>query len=436
MKILLTNIWLENHAGTEIGIREMAIEYHKRGHQVQVYSPILGKVAEEIRTAGIFITDQVSELIETPDIIHCQHYVSSMNVLLKFRNVPAVYFCRDSTFIGDAPPKLSNVVRYYAVDNKCFQKLVVDYRIPESKAEVMLNWVDMNRFKLKKEVKDVPQKALIFSNYVREDNFYPAIKDACQKANMTLDVMGIGFGTHRSDPENILGNYDIVFAKGKAAMEAMACGAAVIICDFLGLGGMITLDNYSKLRPMNFSYGDVGAIDKSNLILQEIRKFNQADVVAITKKIRKEADFKKYIDNILIEYSKAKEYYDSNKYTIGKNNDEDIIEVFSLQEYFLNLQVNRFSNEIGRLIGVRDKLKRELIHSANKNKDLQNSLAHAQNSLTQVQNSLTQVQKENIERKLIQQNLESRVRDILTSQSHRLGMLLTFPLRKMVDLFK
>ena len=51
-----------------------------------------------------------------------------------------------------------------------------------------------------------------------------------------------------AQPERVLGRYDIVFAKAKAAMEAMAVGAAVVLCDFGGVGPMVTWADFDRLR--------------------------------------------------------------------------------------------------------------------------------------------------------------------------------------------
>ena len=37
-------------------------------------------------------------------------------------------------------------------------------------------------------------------------------------------------------PEEALGSYDIVFAKARAAAEAVATGTAVVLCDVAGAG--------------------------------------------------------------------------------------------------------------------------------------------------------------------------------------------------------
>ena len=49
-------------------------------------------------------------------------------------------------------------------------------------------------------------------------------------------------------PELLLPKYEIVFAKGKAAMEAMAVGTAVILCDFSGVGPMVSSTRFDVPR--------------------------------------------------------------------------------------------------------------------------------------------------------------------------------------------
>ena len=47
-------------------------------------------------------------------------------------------------------------------------------------------------------------------------------------------------------PEAILGDYDLVFAKARAAMEAMATGCAVILCDRVGAGPLVCRANLPR----------------------------------------------------------------------------------------------------------------------------------------------------------------------------------------------
>ena len=50
----------------------------------------------------------------------------------------------------------------------------------------------------------------------------------------------------------MLGQYDIVFAKARCALEALAVGNAVVLCDTVGVGPMVTTGEVDRLRRLNF----------------------------------------------------------------------------------------------------------------------------------------------------------------------------------------
>ena len=55
-----------------------------------------------------------------------------------------------------------------------------------------------------------------------------------------VEEVGANLGRIVPEPETILGQYDVVFAKGRCAWEAMACGVAVVVCDTWGIGPLVT----------------------------------------------------------------------------------------------------------------------------------------------------------------------------------------------------
>lgn len=55
-----------------------------------------------------------------------------------------------------------------------------------------------------------------------------------------------------AEPESVLRDYDVVFAKARSAIEAMAVGCAVVVADVAGVGGYVTPDNVEELRRLNF----------------------------------------------------------------------------------------------------------------------------------------------------------------------------------------
>ena len=102
----------------------------------------------------------------------------------------------------------------------------------------MLNAVDLSRFIPRPPLPDRPLGAAVFSNYASRWTHLPAIEEACSTLGIPLDVIGKAFGTETQKPEELLPKYDLVFAKARCALEAMATGCAVVLCDFAGLGSM------------------------------------------------------------------------------------------------------------------------------------------------------------------------------------------------------
>ena len=93
LKILITNTALATYAGTEVVVRDLSLELKRQGHVPMVYSPRLGAVAEEIKSHGIEVSDQLTNLSAPPDIIHGHHHAQVIEALLQFPSIPGVYVC-------------------------------------------------------------------------------------------------------------------------------------------------------------------------------------------------------------------------------------------------------------------------------------------------------------------------------------------------------
>ena len=56
MKILITNLWLDQYCGTESWCFAVAMELKRRGHRVDVYTPFCGKIFKEFAKHGIALS--------------------------------------------------------------------------------------------------------------------------------------------------------------------------------------------------------------------------------------------------------------------------------------------------------------------------------------------------------------------------------------------
>ncbi len=312
LNILITNITLVGYTGTEIFVRDLAIGLKNLGHFPMVYSPQLGGVSQQIIAADIPVVSSLSLLPKLPHIIHGHHHVETMQALMHFPNVPAIFVCHSAQSWHDIPPTFSKVLTYVAVDKNCQERLCHDFEILEADVEVILNWVDTDRFPRRSFLPEKPQRALVFSSYAKANTHLDAVESACEKLQIPLDVIGFGVGKGVTLPEKFLEKYDLIFAKAKCAIEALGTGAAVVLCDVHGLGSMVTSQNISGFRDWNFGQRLlINSITADNIIT-EINKYSAIDADKVTEFIRKEANLTQALQKYLNLYeSTIIKYYNA-----------------------------------------------------------------------------------------------------------------------------
>jgi hypothetical protein len=304
LRVLFTVQTLEGRAGGSLYVRDFMLELLRRGHRPVVFSTRLGALAAEIRGLTIPVIDRLDKLTAIPDIIHGNSPIETMAALLHFPDSPAIFTCHGWDSPDAIPPKMPRLVRYIAVDETCRDRLVCHEGIPEDRVLVHYNPVDLTRFLPRGPLPERPQRALVFSNNARETNYLPSVRQACERAGVPLDVAGEGSHRLSVQPELILGGYDIVFAKARCALEALAVGTSVILCDETGMGPMVTLDDFRALRRMNFGRRALRNPVEPDRITAEIQKYNAGDATRVSQFIRESEGLQssaESLENIYIE---------------------------------------------------------------------------------------------------------------------------------------
>ncbi len=285
MRVLITNMTLKSRSGTETMTRDLALGLLAAGDQPVVYSPALGDIAHEIAGAGIEVVDHLDRLTAPPDIIHGHHYVETYQAMARFPETRAIFVIHDATAWHDAPPFAPQLLRYVAVDLNCRARLAERYLI-RSRIDVICNTFDPARFPRRAGLAKEPRRALVFSDYATHSTFLRPIEEACAALKIPVDVIGSRAGRSHPNPGEILHDYDLVFAIARCAIEAMASGAAVILCGAAGLGPLVTRNNVEELRPWNFGRRLLVNPHDPKLIGAEIKKYNAADALSVCDYIR------------------------------------------------------------------------------------------------------------------------------------------------------
>ena len=286
MKILLTNLTLATRTGTEIVTRDLALGLAGAGHTPVVFCPDPGPMAHEIREAGVLTIDDLEQLSDVPDVIHGHHHVETTTAMLRFPDTPAIFVCHDRLSWHDLPPHSVQIRRYVAVDRNCLERLIDEAGLPAEKTRIIHNAVDIRRFPSPHKPSEQPRRALIFSNYAARGTHMEPVFEACSMIGLPVDVIGSGVQASSDAPERLLPGYDVVFAKARCALEALAAGAAVVLCDTTGLGSMVTMSEVASLRDWNFGMRCLQQRLTPGGIAGEVMKYSAVDAQAVSSWVR------------------------------------------------------------------------------------------------------------------------------------------------------
>ncbi len=295
MRILITNTLLVGHTGTELYVRDLALGLKARGHQVGVFTPRPGPLAEALQAEGLEVVADPAQLREAPELIHGHHRVETLVALARFPHTPAIFLLHDAVAWHDAPPLHPRILTYAAVDEACRDRLL-EAGIPKARTTLLPNAVDLRRFQPREPLPPRPTRALVFSNYAKPGGHLDLIREACAEVGLPLDEVGDGVGHFAAEPEKVLGGYDVVFGKARCALEAMATGCAVVLCDTVGFGGLVTRDRVEELRALNYGRRSLSEPHTVEGLVRALRAYDSSDAAAVSAWVREEGDLERLLD--------------------------------------------------------------------------------------------------------------------------------------------
>ena len=300
--VLITNHSMCDPGGSSLYVCDLAMRLVELGHRPVVYSTRLGKLAERLLNATVPVIDNLDQLGISPDIIHCHHSLASATALLRFPETPAIYVCHDWAWHNDTPPRMRRIRRIIAVDQTVAERIMFREGRRPDEVQILHNGIDLRKFRPRVDPLPLePRKALVFSNYMSDEQI-ALITNACDQFGIKVDAVGKAAGFSVENPEHLLTQYDVVFAKGRCAWEAIACGAAVIVCDVRGVGGMARSDNLERFLPRNFGRRLLQRSLDMPTISAEIARYDPLDAAKVTHIVRDTANLDLVVDRLLNQY--------------------------------------------------------------------------------------------------------------------------------------
>lgn len=300
LRILIATHNLDTVGGGALYVRDLAVGLLERGHTPIVYAINLGVAASMIRDQTIPVIDNLEAMAAPPDVIHGHCHLETMTALLYFQGVPCVFTCHSWHLWIDAPLKFPRVLEYIAVDEMARDRLILEHGIPEARVRMLCSFVDMERFAARAPLPAKPKRALLITSHPYDLRFSEEVLQACRVSGVELDMIGPATGKVSTKIEQLIGQYDVVFAKARAAMEALAVGTAVVPYAVGRVGEMVTSRDLDRLMTINFGVRAMGGqLKKGEVaprVLAELSKYDAEESARVSRRMRLIADRALVID--------------------------------------------------------------------------------------------------------------------------------------------
>lgn len=289
MKILFTNFRLAARSGSECVTLELAGGLRDRGHDVAVYTPERGPLAEQFAAEkGVPVVDEPGAAPFAPDVIHGQHGLPTSIALLAFPCAPALYYCHGYLPPEERPPTHPRIRRWLAPSSRFQAWFKSEFGIPPERFVLSPTFVDPQRFQPGPIEAARRGAALLYHSNLVPGRAADAVREACDRETLRFQAVGGLLGPPTDSPDTLLPGTGIVFSSGRSALEALACGCAVIPVSDGRIAPAVSLSNFAGSLDRNFTAtAEFPAIELAT-VRDAIRGVNWPDLAALSQKVRTE----------------------------------------------------------------------------------------------------------------------------------------------------
>ena len=312
MNILITQHRLTDRGDSELYTLELAQRLIQQGHCVIVYCPRLGPLTDKFLEATIPVVDCLSSVENAPDIIHGQSGLETLTAMIRFAETPVVYVMHDWASPFDRPPLLARIRKYIAVEQTCFDRLTIKIGCPAERTTTLQPSVDLDIFWKRHPLPDQPKRALFYSDDLDQGPLTD-LQAACDDQDIVLDRSATVLQDSDQPLETILPQYDLVFAHGRCAAEALAVGCAVVLCSKTKSGPMMSSKGVERFSRFNFGMRLIPNNHSKGRLIHVIKTYDAADAENTCVAVRETAASSQWISQLVEFYELAIDEYKSDQ---------------------------------------------------------------------------------------------------------------------------
>lgn len=269
MKVLLAT----NHlglGGSESYLLTVGEQLDRLGHEVTIYSPEPGAGVAVAEERGLPVVGEGS----IPDGFEAalvQDGAVSHQIAQGFPSLPQLFVAHSWMFDLQAPPQLEGAVGAVVAMN---DRLAARLRRCAVEVDVvrLRQPIDTLRFVPRGPLPEVPRTALLLSNNPTADRL-AMVGAACAEAGIELAQLG-GSAGRKPDIRADLAAADLVIGYGRSVLEAMACGRAAYVYDWLGGDGWVTAESFPAIEAEGIAGGSGRGVLDGEKLSADLRRYS------------------------------------------------------------------------------------------------------------------------------------------------------------------
>jgi hypothetical protein len=248
VRFVLGNRLMGIVGGTETHLVTLGTELLRLGHEVVIYSPEhVGPFADHARQRGLDVLGEVCELPAECDVVFAQDGLVVYDLVKRYPQALTVFRICGDVYDFQSPPQLDGIVDLVVVLSERYARLAQACAVSAPLLRLRVP-VDIDRLVPIGALRARPRRAVILGNY---PDRVQVVGEAWERHG--VEVRQVGGAQRRHDIADTLENADIVVAKSRAALDAMACGRAVYVYDTFGGDGWVTPETYPAMEADHFA---------------------------------------------------------------------------------------------------------------------------------------------------------------------------------------
>lgn len=273
MRIVLGTHSFANVAGSETYLLTAAEQLQRLGHDVTVHAVETGPVADLATNRGIPVAAGEDGLPDACDVALTQDAGMAYALAERYPAAPQVLVAHSELHDVQLPPMVPGVQTAVVVMSERVARRIeaLDADLPVVR---LRQPVDTERFVPVGSPRERPRRALLLSHYQQEQH-RRVLEDAWAPLGIELRIAGAR-GTTVLDPFAEIADADIVVGKGRAILDAMACGRPAYLYDDFGTDGWVTADTHPAMEADGFAGQSRPRLADAGLLRRDLEAYDPA----------------------------------------------------------------------------------------------------------------------------------------------------------------